>query len=70
MKIEHMRNMILDAYHSDTWKDKVKNMSNNQVIAIYNSFLKKDKFKGKKNDNEQEYKQITIFEYMAQKGNK
>lgn len=70
MGIEYMRNMILDVYHSDTWKNKVKNMTNNQVIAIYNSFLKKGKFKGKKNDNKQEYKQITIFEYMAQKGNK
>lgn len=55
-------------YHSAKWVEKVNNMSNAQVIAIYKKFEKDGLFDkpkklklGKKQDL---YYQFTIFDYM------
>ena len=46
MSIDQMRCAVADAYkHSDNWKKKVKNMSDNQIIAIYRKFLMDGKIK-------------------------
>lgn len=36
--IELKRSIIMKAYESESWKDKVLNMSDSQVIAIYLRF--------------------------------
>lgn len=46
MSIEQMRCAVSDAYkHSDNWKKKVKDMSDDQIIAIYHRFLNSGKIK-------------------------
>lgn len=44
MKVEQMRNEIAKVYEGVKWKNKVKEMPDNQVIAVYHSFLKNDVF--------------------------
>lgn len=39
MSVREMRAAISKAYESATWRDKVKTMPDNQVIAIYYSML-------------------------------
>lgn len=36
MAVWEMREALLKAYSTDSWKIKVKNMSDNQVIAVFN----------------------------------
>ena len=38
MGVEQMREAIADAYLSETWKRKVSNMPEDQVMAIYFKF--------------------------------
>ena len=45
MNVELMRSEIAKAYPGDDWKKRVKRMSDEQVIAVYHSFLRNDKFK-------------------------
>lgn len=45
MKVELMRSEITKVYPGKNWKTKVKNMSDVQVIAVYHSFLRNDRFK-------------------------
>lgn len=40
-----MRQKIQDAYSSDSWKQKVKRMPNDQIIAIYYKFKRAGKIK-------------------------
>jgi hypothetical protein len=35
MTIVEMRRYVANKYYSDTWKNKVKMMNDNQVLAIY-----------------------------------
>ena len=44
MSIEQMRMAILDVYGSESWEEKVKHMTDNQVIAVYHKFLANGKF--------------------------
>lgn len=39
MSIELMRDAILKVYPGKAWEDKVANMSDNQIIAVYYKFL-------------------------------
>ena len=41
--LEQMRIEISNVYPNTTWENKVKRMADNQVIAIYNKFLKDGK---------------------------
>ena len=64
MNIDQMRNAISEAYTSWRWKERVKNMAPNQVVAIYKSFQNKgmfDKTKAKRFPGER-YHQMNIFE--------
>lgn len=46
MSIEQMRCAVADAYkRSDNWRNKVKNMSDTQIIAIYKRFVNDGKIK-------------------------
>lgn len=44
MNIVQMRNEVSTAYLGKAWKDKVKKMSDNQVIAIYYKLSRHNKF--------------------------
>lgn len=62
--------MTVPKYNGLTWHRRVRNMSDRQVIAIYNKFKEMGMFK-KKNDipepkraETEPYHQITMFEYM------
>lgn len=58
MSVDQMREQISKVYPSPKWKDKVKHMSDNQVIAIYYKFAKSGKLdeKPKKNTYKKEQK--------------
>ena len=47
MNVELMRSEISKVYSGEGWKTKVKRMPYLQVIAVYHSFLKDDRFKKK-----------------------
>jgi hypothetical protein len=47
MTVEQMRNYLVmnSKYKSDKWAEKVKQMSDNQVIAVYTKFINKGEIK-------------------------
>ena len=45
MRVERMRSEISKVYSGEGWKTKVKRMPYLQVIAVYHSFLKDDRFR-------------------------
>ena len=74
MNIHEMRNFISKAYPGQEWKNRVKKMGENQIIAIYysminrqNSFAQKvthiklDKTAVGKDES---YEQLTIFDIL------
>ena len=63
MKIEVMRREISNVYSGEKWKKRVKNMPENQVLAVYNSFVRTNRFEKQKEiekKKEPEYKQLTF----------
>ena len=67
MTLNEMRNYIIQQYpNSPGWHYKVSRMPSNQVIAIYHNFIKRDALKKKRDLQDQEYHQITLFEYQLQ----
>ena len=48
--VSTMRELIMEVYPGPAWEKRVKFMSDNQVIAVYYSFLQKGKFEEKKRD--------------------
>lgn len=65
MNIAMMRSEIIKAYPGESWKKKVKNMPENQVVAIYNSFKKADhlgkqKIKEHEQEKEPHFTQLTF----------
>lgn len=79
--IKYMRYKVTNLYPSWVWRDKVANMDDRQVMAIYHKVLEtnpllfkdtrriSDRFAYAKDPNAkpEEYHQMTIFEYMLQK---
>lgn len=45
LQISQMREKIREVYSGDGWAKRVRNMSNDQIIALYYKFLKKGKIK-------------------------
>lgn len=45
MTVKQMRDKIIKVYDNKTWRDKVYKMPNNQVIALYYTFLRQGKIK-------------------------
>ena len=73
--IEQMRSRIIDQYVNPKWKDRVKAMKPNQVMAVYYRMLEYGKFdseqtlrKGHKDRDRkkpiEQYHQMTIFDYI------
>ena len=48
MEVEQMRCLISKVYEGPKWKDKVRHMPDNQVIAVYYKFAQNGKFDKKK----------------------
>ena len=67
METVQMRRKIISVYpDSMRWSNRVMNMPDKQVLAIYYSFLKTGRFdelKKKKESGEPTYTQLTIFDY-------
>lgn len=42
--IDYMRSALCDVYNTRKWREAVCNMPDNQVIAIYHSFLNRGMF--------------------------
>ena len=73
MSIEQMRSMITQVYPGPIWSWRVKNMSDNQVIAVYHNFMAKGLFTGvswdindKKDTPPKEPKQLSIFDFIKE----
>lgn len=45
LQISQMREKIREVYSGDSWAKRVRNMPNDQVIAIYYKLLKNGKIK-------------------------
>ena len=68
MTVSQMRARITEVYAGKSWKQKVDNMSEGQVIAVYHSFLNSGKFNNKPQTkarvpnkrDDVEYKQMKI----------
>lgn len=45
MNVGLMRAEISKVYNNNEWKARVTMMSDSQIIAVYNKFLKNDRFK-------------------------
>ena len=72
MTVAGMRRELCKVYNTDRWFNRVVKMPDNQVTAIYYSFLKRGKFNNppssRRKAKKEEYHQMTIFEYMMSKG--
>ena len=64
--VSDMRVAISRIYSSEKWKQKVKYMPDNQVIAIYYGFWERGKFDKKPvTANPVEYKQLSFDDILA-----
>ncbi len=52
--VNRMRHIISEVYDNPTWKERVRLMADNQVIAVYYSFLEKGKFDKPTNSSKNE----------------
>lgn len=41
MTVQQMKDAIADVYHTKSWRRKVENMYDDQVIAIYHNFVER-----------------------------
>lgn len=66
MNIETMRYKLMKApkYDSPRWHSKVLAMKPNQVVAVYNNFLKNGLFDKPKTTHKTIERQMTIFDFM------
>lgn len=66
MSVEAMRAAIFDVYPGWAWKDRVRNMADNQVIAVYYSFCEKGKFdkKPKKHSEKKDKRELLPRNYF------
>lgn len=55
-----MKQAVIDEYDSPSWRFRVSKMKQGQIIAIYFSIQSR---KNKQKKKEEEYHQITLFEY-------
>ena len=66
MEVYQKREKIKKVYPTETWYNKVNNMPDKQVMAIYFSMKESGKLdKPKKKTKEtEEFRQMTIFDYI------
>lgn len=67
MSIEQMRTSISNVYDSLRWKNRVKRMADNQVVAIYHSFERGGKF-NQKSLSRESFHQMNLFELGMEEG--
>lgn len=65
MDVSKMRDHISKMYPGDSWKHKVANMRDNQVMAVYFSMKKKGQEPIKENKKE---RQLTLSDIYGGKG--
>lgn len=66
MAISNLRLAIASAYPGKRWKEKCETMPDNQVVAIYNHFVRDgvfNKIRTPKRKEDPDYHQMTIFDY-------
>lgn len=79
VSIEIMKDYVIKAYPGDRWKLRVQQMENRQIAAIYHNLIERNRFKDRKakssrplsllpKDPYGNYEQMTIFDYMNNKG--
>ena len=71
MTNQEMRNAISDAYEGRSWKAKVACMHDDQVIAIYYSFLERGEFNKPKNKPVDKkapniVQQLSVFDFVKE----
>ena len=70
MNVEQMRARIIDVYGGPTWRLKVQEMSERQVIAIYKDMERKGRFdkikKQKHAKTDALCEQLTIFDFLKE----
>jgi len=74
MNLHEMRNFISNAYPGQKWKNRVKKMGENQIIAIYYSMIKRQNSLSQKDTHinldkttvgkDESYTQLTIFDIL------
>lgn len=74
MNIHEMRNFISKAYPGQEWKNRVKKMGENQIIAIYYSMINREKTKTQREIyvgfdeaavcKDESYEQLTLFDIL------
>ena len=64
MDIRYMRGFVAEQYPGIKWKEKVRHMSEEQIVAIYYSMVNR-KNKQTKSKKEESYHQMTISEYES-----
>ena len=77
MTIQQMKDAIIPVYDTTSWRKKVENMYDDQVVAIYYNFLNRgilDKVmrrerpatyvKTEPTEQTEQYQQMTIFDFM------
>lgn len=66
MAIESLRLAIASAYPGERWRNRVALMPENQVVAIYNHFLRDgvfNKVRTPKQKSDPNFHQMNIFDY-------
>ena len=74
MNLHEMREFISNAYPGQKWKNRVKKMGENQIIAIYYSMIKRQNSLSQKDTHikldkttvgkDESYTQLTIFDIL------
>lgn len=66
MDVSNMRYAIAGAYPGNRWKERVSYMPENQVIAIYNHFIKDGVFEKQrvgKRPSDPDNRQLTLWDF-------
>ena len=68
--VKNMRTAIISAYPGLRWESRVNAMEDNQVIAIYNDFIRKgvfNKVRVPKKQSDPNFHQMTLWDYGIKK---
>lgn len=66
MDISWYRKRLMECpkYASVSWSYKVSRMPDSQVFAVYHKFMEKGYFDKRKKEKKEEYRQMTIFDFI------
>lgn len=68
--VNEMRAVIANAYPGEGWKYRVNNlMKDNQVIAVYQAYLRREERKKQKEKEEGKWIQMTIADWQKEINN-